>query len=555
MQGAASIVVTPADLTVNVVDGVAVLQSYTAHMIDADGKDSDITASATFAFSDPIYGTFAAADATIGGGGAGPVRILATYDGVQGDTGLTVTVKQTVIDVNVPPGTPGGFDGATEDASLAPVIVYPSNNILVPPNLGQFDVHWNNNPANTDNLYEVKIANQYVDIRVYTTGIDVASATQWWTVVAPDLWQPIASTKQQLALTVAGMNGAAPATKGTAAAQTVDVTNENAKGGIYYWTTSGNAQVFRYDVSKPNVAPAPFFSTSPSSCMGCHSLSRDGGKMAVTMDSAGGRGSVWDVASATQAFDWANNGLYWNFAAFNASATKLLTIEQFGHMWLRNLDGTLILPTEIPPFTPGNMTTTPEISPDNTKLVTVEFTSGEDYYANNGSIVIRNFDDATNTISGGQILVASDDVGAVQNYYPSFSPDGQWIVFTRTNGYSYNNPTAETWVVKADGSQPPIKLAISDITGDLTNSWARWVPFGQTFGATNEPIFYLTFSSQRPFGVRIWNGGRPQIWMTPFFPNRAAQGLDPSGNAFRVPFQDVNTSNHIAQWTNAVVIQ
>jgi hypothetical protein len=68
-------------------------------------------------------------------------------------------------------------------------------------------------------------------------------------------------------------------------------------------------------------------------------------------------------------------------------------------------------------------------------------------------------------------------------------------------------------------------------------------------------MFYLTFSSQRPFGVRIPSGGRPQIWMTPFFPDRATLGQDPSGNAFRVPFQAVDTSNHIAQWTNAVVIQ
>ncbi|MEP6861304.1 MAG: hypothetical protein ABJE66_11820 [Deltaproteobacteria bacterium] len=43
--------------------------------------------------------------------------------------------------------------------------------------------------------------------------------------------------------------------------------------------------------------------------------------------------------------------------------------------------------------------------------------------------------------------------------------------------------------------------------------------------------------------------------MTPFFPARASLGQDPSGNAFRVPFQAVETSNHIAQWTNAVVIQ
>jgi hypothetical protein len=154
------------------------------------------------------------------------------------------------------------------------------------------------------------------------------------------------------------------------------------------------------------------------------------------------------------------------------------------------------------------------------------------------------------------MLVASDPTNSIQNYYPSFSPDGQWIAFTRTNGGSYNNNTSEIWVIKADGSQPPVQLLTSDTTGSyLTNSWARWVPFGQTFGASNTQMFYLTFSTQRPFGVRIPSGGRPQIWMTPFFPDKAGAGTDPSGNAFRVPFQDVATSNHIAQWTNSVVIQ
>ena len=43
--------------------------------------------------------------------------------------------------------------------------------------------------------------------------------------------------------------------------------------------------------------------------------------------------------------------------------------------------------------------------------------------------------------------------------------------------------------------------------------------------------------------------------MTPVFPSRAAAGRDPSGNAFRVAFQDVATSNHIAHWTQAVVTQ
>ena len=42
--------------------------------------------------------------------------------------------------------------------------------------------------------------------------------------------------------------------------------------------------------------------------------------------------------------------------------------------------------------------------------------------------------------------------------------------------------------------------------------------------------------------------------MAPFFPDRAAAGMDPTGPAFRVPFQDIATTNHIAQWTEVVVV-
>jgi hypothetical protein len=42
--------------------------------------------------------------------------------------------------------------------------------------------------------------------------------------------------------------------------------------------------------------------------------------------------------------------------------------------------------------------------------------------------------------------------------------------------------------------------------------------------------------------------------MAPFFPDRAIGGQDPSGAAFRMPFQLLDAGNHIAQWTQAVVI-
>ena len=41
--------------------------------------------------------------------------------------------------------------------------------------------------------------------------------------------------------------------------------------------------------------------------------------------------------------------------------------------------------------------------------------------------------------------------------------------------------------------------------------------------------------------------------MTPFYPARAAQVADPTVSAFRLPFQNIESNNHIAQWTERVV--
>ena len=551
------LLVEPPDVMVTVVNGQAVAQAYTAKLVQPNGDAIDVTDHASFVLRDQSYGNFTGPTVSITGQGAGPTRVLAVADNVTGDTGLTIYVKSAIVDPAAPPNAPDLFNAATEDPTLAPTIAYPLDHILVPPNLGQFDVHWQNPQTAANDLFQVAISNQYVDVRLYTTGLDPLNPQPFWTLFQPLTWYPIASSRQQLTLAVAGLATAAPATKGTSITQKVDVTNENAQGGIYYWTTSGAAGIWRYDVSKPTVPPEPYFADTarPAGCMGCHSLSRDGTKIAMTFDGGGGRGTVFNVADRAALIpfdDVSQPSLHWDFATFDSHATKLVTIEN-SQLFLRMLDGTLI---DGPlPNLAGPMATHPEMAPDDQHLVNVEFTGGYDAQAYDGTIVSRTFNAANNTFGAPTVLVASDPQNGIANFYPSYSPDGQWIAYTRTSVYSYDDGSAQTWVVKADGSLPPIELTTANIGGGLTNSWARWVPFAQTSGAASEPLFYLTFSTKRPFGVRIPGGGRPQIWMTPFFPNKALAGQDPSGPAFRVPFQQVDTANHIAQWTQAVVVQ
>jgi hypothetical protein len=541
------LIIEPANLTVTIINGAVVTQPYTAHLSYGTGPGIDVTSEAVFSMAHTAYGAFSGATLSVTGQGAGPTLVRASARGVTGDADLVVHVKKTVIDPEAPPDAAALFDRAVEDPALAPVIVYPPDRILVPPNLGQFDVHWNNGPMFAD-LFEVVMQNPYVDVRIYTRGLDVNAP--YWTVFPPDTWYPIASSREQLALRVAGLHTSSPASKGTAKLQHVDVTNEDTQGGIYYWTSSGAAGIWRYDVGTPEIPPEPYFADDarPSGCMGCHTLSRDGTKMAVTLDGATGRGAVFNVSDRRPLTSNDAGQLRWDFAAFDAAATRLVTVES-GQLFLRKLDGAQ-LAGPLPPLSPGGFSTHPEISPDDRHLVNVEYTGGSDWAAYGGSIVIRTFNAAAGTFEAPRVLVPYAPGSAA--YYPSFSPDGEWVVFSRTADYSYNEPSAQTWLVKTDGSQPPIQLAAANLTGSLTNSWARWVPFEQTFGPDGQPLFYLTFSSQRPFGVRIPGGGIPQIWMTPVFPERAAKGQDPSGNAFRVPFQEVDTNNHIAQWTEAL---
>jgi hypothetical protein len=548
--------IEPADAMVSVVNGAAVAKTYTATLIDANGGERDVTEEATFSLGNARYGSIQGATVTVTGQGAGPTRVIASHGEITGDTGLIVFVKDTIVDPDVDPAAPQRFDGATEDASLVPEVAYPPEGSLLPPNLGQFDVHWRQPTAN---VFEIKLSNTYIDIKRYTNGDDPSQP--YWTVFELAQWYPIATAREQLAIDVAGMNTADPTKKGRSPTRKIDVTNEDAQGGIYYWTTSGLAGIWRYDLSKnrpgiPLVPPVPYFADDqrPASCMGCHTLSRDGTKIAMTfLDGAGFRGTVFDVASRAPLipFDGTTQPpLSWYFATFNAQATRLVTIEGT-QMYLRTVDGALLGGPL--PAVAGGMATHPDLSPDNKRLANIEFTGGDPSMAYGGSLVVRSYDDAAGTFGAPTVLVAAS--AGVTNAYPSFSPDGQWIAFTRTVDHSYDHPTAETWVVKADGSRPPIRLTLSNNNANLTNSWARWMPSELTFGPQSNRIFYLTFSSKREFGTRIPAVGRPQIWVTPFHINKAENGQDPSGPAFRLPFQDVLTANHIAQWTTAVVGQ
>jgi hypothetical protein len=176
-------------------------------------------------------------------------------------------------------------------------------------------------------------------------------------------------------------------------------------------------------------------------------------------------------------------------------------------------------------------------------------------------------------------------------YYPSFSPDGAWVIFNEapnaadtatTNGDAFYNRGARVKIVHYPGGGAPIDLGALNVADGLTNSWPRWSPFPTSYHG--RPILWVTFSSNRDYGLHLVNQGfdncyppegptydqpqplskqgvtytscaQPQIWMAAvnIDPNPALDAADRSFPAFWLPFQDVTAHNHSAQWVEKVL--
>ena len=79
----------------------------------------------------------------------------------------------------------------------------------------------------------------------------------------------------------------------------------------------------------------------------------------------------------------------------------------------------------------------------------------------------------------------------------------------------------------------------------------RFSPFEKAQG--DGRIMWATISSRRQVGLRD-PAGRQLLWMFAVDPDKVLAGEDGSFAAFYLPFQDFETSNHIAQWTTQIVI-
>jgi hypothetical protein len=142
------------------------------------------------------------------------------------------------------------------------------------------------------------------------------------------------------------------------------------------------------------------------------------------------------------------------------------------------------------------------------------------------------------------------------SYYPSFSPDGAYVAFNQSATNSFDAADARVLITAVAGGAP---IDLGGVNTSVGNSWPKFAPFVQHF--QGKTIFWLTFSSRRDYGLRLINSAATsmnqlaQIWMVAVGPDRLSQAGDGGYPPFWLPFQDMTTGNHIAQWTQKVARQ
>ncbi len=431
----------------------------------------------------------------------GNVKVIAT-------TSLTV---QLVASLDYPsggaglPANPGTLFGGTNDPTRAPVLEYPNNGTMLPPNLQVLDVHWL--PGSAKNtVYQVTFQSAAASVTYYTAcgtlgGLMTAGACgfQLDATGYGYLSQSNAGAGN-VALTIKGTDSTGTSV-GTSATFQLQFAQQAVNGGVYYWDVT-DTRIMRFDFGGTLTAPQVFLSPgqygTSGTCIGCHALSPDGTKMAA---SAGGQNSglleyIADVAAPTTPLTATDDDVNRiQFASFSPLGEKFVAVYGDG------APGTNPALTPQQPVVPRRKHRRhhpgdtkplafepdhPAWSPDGTMIamthVGVHNTSQREYL---GGIDVATF--AAGAVTDGGVLVGDagaalgDPVvvvpsnvmtggNAVNSYNPSFAPDSSFMVFSQTictaaqaqtdvcDSDVANNVSGTTWAVKPSAGATPVHL-------------------------------------------------------------------------------------------------
>jgi hypothetical protein len=491
-------------------------------------------------------------DAMDGGGGAGGG---AAGGGANGGTGAAGNPSRPDAagdagrfggpwsDPSAPAGAPDAFGGPkSTDPGARPLVIYPLDGAMLGRNIAGMNIQWQANSAwqaQPGQIFRVRVRGEAGEATFYA-GAGTCPMGQCQLRVPDDVWLSIAAANASFSVTLAVDGVPAPgAAVATSDALTLWFSDEDLRGGLYYWSTKLKGTM-RVPIGE--TVPRPFISPgSPgalgSECSGCHTVSRDGCRVATTTTI--GKISVVDGKDGDHVLgsDWDTN-----FQTFSPDDQHLLSSSN-GKLILRdgNTGARLkLVPPELIGPEGHQGADQPEWSPDGKSIVLTRGAGFRNDLA--GDIVILPWNDGA--FAPATVLVP--ETPALRHYFPAFSPGSDFVIFNSApQAASARDQTEGRLRLVRIAGGAPIELERATQGTGFTSDWAKFSPFVQRGGN----LLFFVFSTKIRYGWLSYPKERPQLWVSALDLTRAG---DPSFAPFWLPFQKPDEGNHLGFWTRKV---
>lgn len=255
---------------------------------------------------------------------------------------------------------------------------------------------------------------------------------------------------------------------------------------VYFWRLDNTGASGIYLTNQaPDAEAVPFKDVNREGCIGCHAVSNASHQIAAVNGPIPGRGVIYTLAG--EKIDMP--GMAATYFGWSPQGERLAIADSGGDISI--LD---VASGQLTPLAGASSAefyeTMPAWAPDGN---TIAFVRSSTPLGVGGASIEGPADLIALDLASGALMPIAGASGDGYNYYPSYSPDGAWLAFTRhtTGRSSYSDDAAEIYIVPASGGTATrIRANDAQDGGALTgvsNSWPTWSRDGD----------WLAFNSKR----------------------------------------------------------